>query len=160
MRFDLDSQVALITGAASGIGAATAAVMACSGAQLLLLDRDPDGLHKVASDLKADGAVVYEVTTDVTDGTALAAAIKDAITPFGGAVDILVNNAGICRPAPFEATPDTDWHRAWDVNFMGAVRVLREVLPGMREQGRGAIVTVASDLAFRPQPGFDAYQAS
>ncbi|MFF0410915.1 SDR family NAD(P)-dependent oxidoreductase [Kitasatospora sp. NPDC004745] len=162
MRLGLDGQHALITGAASGIGAETARLFAAEGARLALVDRDEDRLKQLAAELGgADGApAVLTVTGDLATAGGVADAVGAALDGLGGRVDVLVNNVGQCYARTFDELSDQDWLDTFELNFLSAVRAARLVLPGMRRRGRGSIVTNASDLARQPEAGPADYQVS
>jgi 2-keto-3-deoxy-L-fuconate dehydrogenase len=130
---------ALVTGGASGIGLATARLLAARGARVAVLDRDqPSG---------DSGDGLYPVLADVTDDTAVRAAVAEAGQALAG-LDILVNNAGIGAAGTVEDNDDDEWHRVLDVNVLGIVRTTRAALPllrqTVRERGRAAIVNTCS----------------
>src|SRR5580692_6627732 len=124
---------ALVTGGASGIGLATARLLASRGARVAVLDRDQP------SDDTGDG--LYPVLADVTDDAAVRAAVAQAGQALAG-LDILVNNAGIGAAGTVEDNDDDEWHRVLDVNVLGIVRTTRAALPllrqAVREHGRAA----------------------
>lgn len=130
----LSGKVAIVTGAASGIGAATAALFAREGAVVHGIDRQP----APASD---DGVVHH--LADVTDDAAVDAAVR-AVLETHGRVDVLVNNAGADLFSDPLALSDEDWEHCLDLNLKGAWRLIRAVLPAMLEQGAGSIVNIAS----------------
>ena len=154
MDLHLAGQHAIITGAASGIGAATARVLAAEGAALTLADCDGPGLKDLAGELRNDGAGVTTVTADLATAAGTAAAAASA--PAG----ILVNNVGVCQFRAFSDLADGDWDATWQTNVMSAVRMCRAVLPGMRARRQGVIVNIASDLARQPEPFAADYAAS
>ncbi|MFJ1706974.1 SDR family NAD(P)-dependent oxidoreductase [Kitasatospora sp. NPDC088346] len=160
MRLGLDGRTAVITGAASGIGADTARTMAAEGARLGLVDRDADGLARLAGELAAAGAEVTTVTADLGSAAGVTEAFTTLLDGFGGHTDVLVNNVGQCRARTFDELSDQDWLDTFETNFLSAVRAVRLVLPGMRERGSGSIVTNASDLARQPEAGPADYQVS
>ncbi|MFF1381831.1 SDR family NAD(P)-dependent oxidoreductase [Streptomyces sp. NPDC058308] len=159
MKLGLDGRTALVTGAASGIGAETARVLAAEGARLALIDRDAEQLELVVKEL-GEAAEVTGVVGDLGDAAGVTRAVTDALGSLGGGADILVNNVGQCRARGFAELTDEDWLRTFEINFLSAVRTIRLVLPGMRERGRGSIVTNASDLARQPEAGPADYQVS
>ncbi|MGV9390487.1 SDR family NAD(P)-dependent oxidoreductase [Streptomyces olivaceus] len=139
---------ALVTGAARGIGAATARRLAAEGAAVLLTDVDLDAARRTAAD-NADpagrGPAVEAYACDVSDRASVEAAVAHAVDTFGG-LDVLVNNACACAPdAPlFEDEPDEVWARDIDVTLTGAHRCCRAALPHLAASGRGAIVNIGS----------------
>jgi NAD(P)-dependent dehydrogenase (short-subunit alcohol dehydrogenase family) len=150
----------LITGAASGIGRATARVFRDEGAAVALLDRDGDGLEVVRRALAATaGPEVCAHQADVTDATALADAAKAASRSLGG-LDGLVGAAGIDLLKPFDSMSSDDWQGILDVNLTGPFKVSSAVLPHLKTAGRGTIVHIASGAALRPLAGRTAYCAS
>ncbi|MCP9211488.1 SDR family NAD(P)-dependent oxidoreductase [Streptomyces sp. NEAU-Y11] len=158
MKLGLDGRTAIVTGAANGIGAETARVLAAEGARLALLDCDEQQLSVVVEEL-SKSAEVTGVVGDLGDATGVTVSVTSALDALGGA-DILVNNVGQCQARGFAELTDDDWLHTFEINFLSAVRAIRLVLPGMRERGRGAIVTNASDLARQPEAGPADYQVS
>lgn len=150
----LAGKVALVTGAASGIGAAVARRFAEEGARLAAADRQAERLCGLA---RAAGAV--PVACDVTDDAAVkaaAAAVAEALGP----IEILVNAAGIIGTDDPATIEDPVWRRTLDVNLTGVMQTCRAVLPGMIARGGGAIVNIASVAAFNATPGAASYAAS
>ena len=122
---------ALVTGGASGIGLATARLLAARGARVAVLDRvKPPG---------EDG--IYPVLADVTDDAAVRAAVAQAGQALGG-LDILVNNAGVGAAGTVEDNDDDEWHRVLDVNVLGIVRTTRAALPLLRRPGTSAVSVI------------------
>ena len=152
-----ENLTSIITGAASGIGRATAEMMAKRGFRLALVDRSADGLKQTATVCDQDDAVVF--VCDVTDEAAVALAVEQIHAQFG-AVDILVNCAGIARYAPFAELTTDDWRRMFEVNVMGTLFCSRAVLPEMIARGRGTIINVGSHRGIEPKVGTAAYSAS
>jgi 3-oxoacyl-[acyl-carrier protein] reductase len=152
-----NDKTAIVTGAASGIGRATAELMVSRGLRVALVDRSVDGLEQTVAKCGRDNAASF--VCDVTDDAAVRLTISRVRELFG-AVDILVNCAGIARYAPFaELTPD-EWRHMFDVNVMGTLLCTRAVLPEMIERGRGTIVNVGSHRGIEPKVGTAAYSAS
>lgn len=140
---DFTGKTAIVTGAAVGIGKATAIQLASYGANVVLVDRNEEALAKAKAEIPQQDRVMT-VVCDVTDAEAVSACVASAVERFG-AVDILVNNAGIWRTwASFLDTTIEDWKQYIDVNVMGTVFFSKAVLPGMLERGWGRIVNVAS----------------
>jgi 2-keto-3-deoxy-L-fuconate dehydrogenase len=140
---------ALITGGASGIGAATARLLAERGARVAVLDRDVSG---IAPPLVA-------VQADVTDDAGVRASVAEAAELLGG-LDLLVNNAGIGAQGTVEDNDDAEWRRVFDVNVLGMARVARAALPHLRESGHGAIVNTSSVAATAGLPQRALYSAT
>ena len=139
---------ALVTGAASGIGRASAVALGAAGARVAGLDRDP---------VAADGVLALQA--DVTDGASVTAAVEAAVAELGG-LDVVVNAAGIGVIGDIEANTEDEWLRLYDVNVLGIVRVCRAALPHLRRSRRAAIVNVVSIVATAGLPQRAAYTAS
>jgi NAD(P)-dependent dehydrogenase (short-subunit alcohol dehydrogenase family) len=151
---ELDGQVAIITGGASGIGRATAVLFAAEGAAVAVVDRDGDAAARVAEEV---GGRAYAV--DVRDGDALSVAVR-AVAEESGRIDVLFNNAGSGDLRPLHTVDDKLWHRLIDVNLTGTFNGMRAVVPLMLEAGRGAIVNNASVSALTPTRNEAAYSAA
>jgi 2-keto-3-deoxy-L-fuconate dehydrogenase len=146
---ELDGLVALVTGGGSGIGLATATLLADRGAAVACLDLNPSG---VSAPL-----VGYEA--DVTDQTSVDEAVDSVVATLGG-LDILVNNAGIGAQGTVETNPLEEWQRVLDVNVLGIVRVTRAALPHLRRSKAAAIVNTCSIAASAGLPQRALYCAS
>ena len=151
---ELDGQVAIITGGASGIGRATAVRFAAEGARVAVFDRDGDAAEQVAQEV---GGKAHAV--DVRDGDALSTAVR-AVADATGRIDVLFNNAGSGDLRPLHTVDDKLWHRLIDVNLTGTFNGMRAVVPIMLEAGRGAIVNNASVSALTPTRNEAAYSAA
>ncbi|WP_405141333.1 SDR family oxidoreductase [Sphaerisporangium sp. NBC_01403] len=138
---------ALVTGGGSGIGLATATMLAERGARVACLDVNPPGDPFVG------------VKADVTDDAAVRAAVADAAERLGG-IDILVNNAGIGAAGTVEANADEEWFRVLDVNLLGIVRVTRAALPYLRASEHASVVNTCSIAATAGLPNRALYSAS
>jgi 3-oxoacyl-[acyl-carrier protein] reductase len=137
-------QVSVVTGAASGMGRATAHLLADEGAAVAVLDRDADGVRAVAAEIAEAGGRAHPVVVDLADGDAVDAAMVEVRTQLGP-VDILVNNAGISLPAPIDADGcEAAWAATVAVNLTAYTRTIRACLADLRRDGRGRIVNVAS----------------
>jgi 2-hydroxycyclohexanecarboxyl-CoA dehydrogenase len=139
-----EDQVAIVTGAASGIGRATAIRLAEEGAAVVIADVNAEGAGSVARSISEGGGRALSLQVDVTDAPGVRAMTERAVTAFGK-VDILVSNAGWDRAAPFVDTDEELWDRVIAINYRGHLATCHAVLPYMRERGKGRIVTVASD---------------
>ncbi len=139
----LDGKVAAITGASSGIGAATAELLAKEGAAVALIARRADRLSKLADKIEAAGGKAYPLQGDIADHGKVEAMIGE-ISGNLGRLDILVNNAGVMLLGPVEGADVEEWRRMVDVNMLGLLYCTREALPLLRESGGGHIVNVSS----------------
>ncbi|MFZ5785173.1 MAG: SDR family NAD(P)-dependent oxidoreductase [Acidobacteriota bacterium] len=157
---DIAARSVLVTGASSGIGAATAVAMARAGAaSVALAARSEEGLERVAEQVRALGASAGVFPADLADPAA-AEATGRAVVERHGAPDVLVNNAGAGRWLFTEDTPAIEAAAMMAVPYLAAFAVTRAVLPAMLARRHGAIVTVTSPAAFCPWPGATAYAAA
>ncbi len=140
---------ALVTGGASGIGLATARLLAARGARVACLD--------VAA--ATPEPPLEQVRADLTDDAAVRAAVRDATDRLGG-LDILVNNAGVGAAGTVEANPDDEWHRVFDINVLGIVRVTRAALPFLRASADAVVVNTCSIAATVGLPDRALYSAT
>lgn len=155
----LTGRVAIVTGAAGGIGGAIAGELAAAGAAVGLLDRDADGAAKAAEALRAGGAKAFAAGCDTTDEASVAAAFAATRAALGPAT-ILVNNAGILRPGPLAEIPLAAWNALMAVNLTGYLACAQAARLQMLEAGGGALVHIASIAATNPQPRSGAYSPS
>ncbi|MFI9766564.1 SDR family NAD(P)-dependent oxidoreductase [Streptomyces sp. NPDC052415] len=140
---------ALVTGGASGIGRATAHLLAARGARVAVLDLDPAPVDEPLLAYRAD----------VTDDAGVREAVATAVAGLGG-LDVLVNNAGIGAQGTVEDNDDAEWHRVWDVNVVGIVRTTRAALPHLRASRHAAIVNTCSIAATAGLPQRALYSAT
>jgi NAD(P)-dependent dehydrogenase (short-subunit alcohol dehydrogenase family) len=147
---DFEGLKAIVTGGGSGIGAATARALANRGAAVAVLDLDP----RPAVDAGFHGFVA-----DVSDDASVRAAVAGAVAALGG-LDVLVNNAGIGAAGTVEDNPDAQWHRVFDVNVVGMVRVTRAALPHLRASRHAAVVNTCSIAATAGLPQRALYSAT
>src|SRR6201994_19596 len=152
----IDGKVVAITGASSGIGEATADLLAERGAKLVLGARRADRLNAVAARLSASGGDAVAKVTDVSRRSDLAGLVSLAVDTFGR-LDVLVSNAGIMPVSPFDEHCVDDWEAMVDVNLKGVLFGIAAALPVFRRQGYGHFVNVASTAAFRVTPGQSVY---
>jgi NAD(P)-dependent dehydrogenase (short-subunit alcohol dehydrogenase family) len=154
----LTNKVALITGAADGIGAATAELFAEHGAAIVMGDIDDRGGAEVRDRIVASGGKAVFVHADISKPADAASLASAAETTFGR-LDLLVNNAATFVLKGIDASPE-DWHRSLDVNVIGTALVTREAVQMMRRGGGGAIVNLASISSFVAQPQFVTYSTT
>jgi 3-oxoacyl-[acyl-carrier protein] reductase len=148
---ELAGRHALVTGASRGIGRVIATHLANHGAQVSVHGRDAGALARVRAAIEADGGTCRTVTGDLTAAAQVADVVRHAEGGLGG-VDILVANAGgsPSRPEPVGQMRDEDFVAAVELNLIATYRLIAAVLPGMKERGRGSIVTLSSAAARRP----------
>ena len=141
----------LVTGAADGIGRATATLLAAEGARVLACDRNDAGLDQLDA--------THTLQLDVTEANAATRLMAAAADHLGG-LDVLVNNAGISAGAPLESLSDELWHRVLGVNLEAVFRVSRAAMPLLKQSARGRIVNIGSVMSERAAPGMGAYTVS
>ncbi|HEY6857493.1 MAG TPA: SDR family oxidoreductase [Mycobacterium sp.] len=152
----IEGKVVAITGASSGIGEATAALLAARGARLVLGARSADRLNAAAARLSASGADAIAKVTDVRRRGDLTEFVSLATDTYGR-LDVLVSNAGIMPVSPFDENRLDDWEAMVDVNLKGVLFGIAAALPVFRRQGFGHFVNTASTAAFRVTPGQSVY---
>ncbi|MGN1249583.1 MAG: SDR family NAD(P)-dependent oxidoreductase [Candidatus Spyradocola sp.] len=143
----LMDRIAVVTGAASGIGAQAAVRLAGEGAKVVLVDVNRGGLEETRARIESAGGEALVCVCDVSEEAAVDAAVGQALERFGR-IDILVNVAGIQVTRLLADTTKAEYDRMMDVNLGGTFLMMRKVLPLMKAQGSGAIVNCASELAF------------
>jgi len=151
METGLTGKTVLITGAASGIGYATALAFAREDAHLVLIDRDATKLSERASQLAGNGVRVATAAADVSRADGVTSALDDILREIPEGPDVLVNNVGYAAPRGFMDISDEEWEKSFQINFMSAVRITRRLLPMMRKRPDAAIVNNASDLGRQPE---------
>lgn len=153
-------KVAIITGAADGIGRATAKLFAKEGARLVIADINDEKLNEVAAEIEKDKGIVCQSKTDVSNEEEIKGLIKLALDTYSQ-VDILCNNAGIGGDGgTIDQQNGEVWQRVYGVNVLGAVYAVKHVSLHMMERGRGSIVNTASVAGIRSGAGGNAYSAS
>ena len=155
----LDDKVAIVTGASSGIGEATALLLAEHGAKVALAARRKDRLGNVKKKIDAAGGEALIVQTDVTLRPQVEALVKTTLKKWGR-VDILINNAGVMLLSFYQNLKVEEWERMIDINIKGVLYAIAAVLPAMREQRGGHIVNVSSDAARKVFPGSGVYSGT
>lgn len=150
---------AIVTGAASGIGRATAELLGAEGAAILVADVDAEGAERVAAGIRAAGGRAIALRTDVTVPADCAAAVDRALAEFAG-LEILVNAAGIIRRADVVETSEEDWDRVIAVNLTSVFLMSRRAIPALARAGGGSIVNVGSGWGLKGGPRAAAYCAA
>jgi NAD(P)-dependent dehydrogenase (short-subunit alcohol dehydrogenase family) len=155
----LEGRIALVTGAASGIGRATAQLFAEEGAHVYLADVNAGGAEAAAGEMTAAGLAATPLTADVSLGQDVTAMFR-AVEKRHGRLDVLVNNAGLNVRGDFRHLSDADWARIREVNLDGVVRVARDGFALLKASGRGSLINVASIMAHRGLRQLAAYSAT
>jgi short-subunit dehydrogenase len=156
---DLSGRVAIVTGASSGIGEATARLMTEAGMRVALCARRKDRLEKLAAEIRSAGGEVSVHPLDVTDATGLRWMVDEAARQWGR-IDVLVNNAGRGLAATFEQTTAEEFRALLELNVLAVFNATQAVLPIMRRQGGGHIINVSSMVGRRGVPYRAAYSAT
>ena len=149
----LYGRVALVTGSSRGIGAAIAKVFASAGAAVVVHGRDADAVAAVTARINETGGRALAAIADLTSYEQIEA-MRDTIEERLGPVDILVANAGgsFTPPAPLEEIPEDGWRATVDGNLLATFLTMKSFLPGMKDRGRGVIITISSAAGRRPHP--------
>ncbi|MEU1600809.1 SDR family NAD(P)-dependent oxidoreductase [Streptomyces sp. NPDC005708] len=158
--FDLAGRVALVTGATSGIGAATAALLAERGAHVLVAGRDRSRGEAVVAAIRDRGGKADFLTADLGKAESVRQLAREAGDLGGGRVDILVNNAGAFPFGPTDQTPDSDMDAVYALNVKAPFHLVAALAPAMAAHGRGAIVNVSTMVAEYGVPGMALYGSS
>lgn len=156
----IEGMVAIITGAGSGMGAATAKLFAHQGAKVAALDLNEAGVNAVTKEISAAGKIAHPWVIDLADGDAIKQAIAAIAEHFGG-IDLLVNNAGISMPAPVDGDAyDDAWDKSIAVLLTAQQRTIRASLPYLRQSGNPRIVNIASTEGLGATKGGSPYTAA
>lgn len=156
----LSGRVALVTGAATGIGRATALLFAQAGARVVINHLGSSvPAEALVDQIKAGGGQAIAIDADVSQAAGVLRLVDEARDAFGG-VDILVNNAGIIQEKAFLDTTEADWDRMLDIDLKSVFLVCRAALPGMVARGNGVIVNIASDLGLLGRAQYAPYCAA
>ena len=162
MTSELNGTVALVTGASSGIGAATAKRLAREGASVALVARRGDRLEEVAGAIQAEGGTALAIVADITSRAGADAAVRQALAGLGR-LDTVVNNAGAMLVGPFADAPEGEWERMVDVNVLGLLYVTKAALPHLiKAAGEGPrrtadLVNISSSAGRVARPGTAVY---
>lgn len=152
-------KISVVTGAGSGIGAATALRLASEGSIVVVVDLDSGAAAATVEKIKARGGSAVAKVADVSDVKACNLAVKETIDAFGR-IDILVNNAGISRRGDILSITEDDWHQSFAVNLDSMFYLCRAALPHMIAAGGGVIVNTSSQWGLHPQPKHIAYNVT
>jgi NAD(P)-dependent dehydrogenase (short-subunit alcohol dehydrogenase family) len=152
------NKVAIVTGASSGIGQATALALAKAGASVAAVGRDASSLERVVADAAHAGAQAFAIATDLLTTTAPDDIVNRTVTRFGG-IDVVVNAAGIIAMGTTDATDDELWDRMMALNVRAPFRLMRAAFPYLKER-RGTVVNVSSVNGQRVFPNLAAYNTS
>jgi NADP-dependent 3-hydroxy acid dehydrogenase YdfG len=159
MAKKLAGKVALVTGASSGIGEATAIALAEEGARVAVLARRSDRLEKVVKRIKDAGGEAVPIVVDLMNEAQLREAIHRTKETFGR-IDIMVNNAGVMLLGKIEGTDTGEWRQMLDINVLAVMLACHEILPVMKAQGGGHIVNISSVAGRQVKAGYSGYNAS
>ncbi|HET9029147.1 MAG TPA: SDR family NAD(P)-dependent oxidoreductase [Candidatus Aquilonibacter sp.] len=165
MGNELDGAVALITGASSGIGEATARALASRGAKVALAARRIDRLRELENEIKSGGGDAVAIEADVTDASQAESIVRSACGTYGR-LDILINNAGVMLLGPIVDAPVDEWHRMIDLNLTALMRVTHAALPHLLDaakiEGRGVadVVNISSVAGRIARMGSGVYNAT
>ena len=156
---NLNGKIALVTGASSGIGAATARKLAANGIKVGLAARRVDRLQALAEEIRTGGGEALVIEMDVADSDSVNAGVA-ALTQAFGSIDILVNNAGLMPTSDFDRFRTDEWHRMVDVNIKGVLNVTAAVLPALIAKNGGHIVNLSSIAGRKVFKGLGVYCAT
>lgn len=151
MQTGLAGRTVLITGAASGIGRATAVAFAKEGVHVAMIDHDSDELSVTVEMVRKHGVKAIFALADLSTAEGVRRSVDEVVKQLEAGLDILVNNVGFADPKPFMNITDEQWERTFQLNFMSAVRVTRHLLPLLREKSKAVIINNTSDLGRQPE---------
>lgn len=156
---EIENKVVIITGASSGLGAATAGRLGKAGAKLMLAARREERLKELVSKIEQEGGTAKYQVTDVTNRDQVEALVQTTLQTYGR-IDVLVNNAGLMPLSPLEATKVDEWEQMIDVNIKGVLYGVAAVLPTMYEQKSGHIINLSSVAGHKVFSGGTVYCAT
>jgi NAD(P)-dependent dehydrogenase (short-subunit alcohol dehydrogenase family) len=155
----LKDRVAIVTGAASGIGRASAIAFAREGARLVAVDTNERGGHETTAAIQAEGNDAFFACVDVTREAEIERMIGETVDRWGQ-IDILFNNAGVVLVKPIELMSEEEWDRVMAINVKAAFLAIKHVVPHMRRSGKGSILNTGSIASLSGQVGTPVYSAS
>jgi len=155
----LKDQIAIVTGAARGIGKAIAKKFAAEGAYVVMIGRHKDTLDAVRAEIEAAGGRAESYECDLADGAQIKKTVA-AVVAAHKRIDVLVNNAGVSNAIPFFDFDMEEFDRVLAINLRAPVQLMKEVVPIMKAQDKGAVVNIASAAGVRGLPGNSTYAAS
>jgi len=159
MSENIEGKVVVITGASSGLGEATARLLATQGASVVLGARRVDRIQALADELSSNGSKALAMQTDVTDVDQVQQLVDAAVQTYGR-IDVMINNAGLMPQSPLERRKIDDWNQMIDVNTKGVLYGIAAVLPYMQQQQAGHIINVSSVAGHKVRPGGAVYAAT
>lgn len=159
MNDKISDKVVVITGASSGLGEATARLLAQQGRTLVLAARREDRIAKLASELTESGTKVLAVKTDVSNADDVKRLVDQAVEKFGR-IDVMLNNAGLMPLSPLDRLKIDEWDRMIDVNIKGVLYGIAAALPHMQKQKSGHIINVSSVAGHKTNPNSTVYSAT
>src|SRR3954470_16854699 len=159
MSNPIKGKIAVITGASSGLGAATGRYLANRGAVVLLGARRSERIEALSDELKGNGAKALARTTDVTDRAQVKALVNAAVERFGR-VDVMLNNAGLMQQSPLERLKVDEWDNMVDINIKGVLYGIAAAMPHMQRQKAGHIINVSSVAGHKVTPAGAIYSAT
>ena len=156
---ELNGKVALVTGASSGIGAATAVKLAAQGVKVGLAARRVTKLQALVGQIEAAGGQALTIEMDVVDPASVNAGVERLVVAYGG-IDILFNNAGLMPISDIESLKVDEWHRMVDVNIKGVLNSTAAALPYLKQRGKGHVINTSSIAGRKVFPGLGVYCAT
>lgn len=155
----LQGKVAIITGAANGMGASEAKIFACEGAKVVATDVNEEKLMELAAEIKAEGGDVLVLKHNVASEEEWKAVVEKTVETYGK-VDVLVNNAGVASPKNFATMDMDEWNWVMDINLNGCVLGMKYVIPEMQKAGGGSVINISSIGGIVGMAGSSPYTAA